>query len=107
MAEELAPLLSGRAWGKVFQLARAALAVDFRTGDGRYLLLSAEPNAPRLHMISRPVRELEKSSLPPSPFALALRKHLGGATVASVKKDEGERVVRFAFDALNEVGGAH
>ncbi|HEX5706732.1 MAG TPA: NFACT family protein [Pyrinomonadaceae bacterium] len=107
VAEELAPLVEGRAWGKVFQLSRASLAVDLRTGDGRYLLLSAEPNAPRLYMIARTVRELEKSSLPPSPFALALRKHLGGATVAGVSKDAGERVVRFSLDAQDEAGRAH
>ena len=107
VVEELGPLLAGRAWGKVFQLSRAALAVDFRTGDGRYLLLSAEPADPRLHMIRRTVRELEKASLPPSPFALVLRKALSGASLAGVTKDEGDRVVRLAFDARDEAGRAH
>ncbi|HEX8148137.1 MAG TPA: NFACT family protein [Pyrinomonadaceae bacterium] len=107
--EELRPALSGRPWGKVFQLSPNTLAVDFRTGDGRYLLLSADPARPRLHLIERTVRELERASLSPSPFALFLRKALGGATLRALTKDEGERVVRFKFsvpDALGEEGEA-
>src|SRR5207237_2840787 len=78
-----------------------------RTGDTRYLFVSVEPNQPRLHMISRTVRELEKSSLPPAPFALVLRKSLGGATLRSLAKDEGERVVRFTFDVADAMGREH
>jgi predicted ribosome quality control (RQC) complex YloA/Tae2 family protein len=85
--------------GKVFQLSRASLAIDFRTNDSSYLFLSVEPAEPRLYLIERRVRELEKQSLPPTPFALALRKHLSGATLRLLTKDEGDRIVRFTFDA--------
>src|SRR5919107_3583071 len=102
--EELRPALVGRPWGKVFQLSSNTLAVDFRTGGGRYLLLSADPARPRLHLVSRTVRELERASRPPTPFALVLRKALGGATLRALTKDEGERVVRFLFDAPDAVG---
>ncbi|MFL6255167.1 MAG: NFACT family protein [Pyrinomonadaceae bacterium] len=102
--EELRPALSGRPWGKVFQLSGNTLAVDFRTGDGRYLLLSADPARPRLHMIARTVRELERASLAPTQFALFLRKALGGATLRELTKDEGERVVRFKFSVPDAVG---
>lgn len=101
---ELRPALVGRPWGKIFQLSAAALAVDFRTGDGRYLLLSAEPGRTRLHLIARSVRELEKSALAPSQFALVLRKALGGATLRALERDEGERVVRFHFSVPDAVG---
>jgi predicted ribosome quality control (RQC) complex YloA/Tae2 family protein len=107
--EELRPALAGRPWGKVFQLSANTLAVDFRTGDGRYLLLSADPARPRLHMVARTVRALERASLAPMPFALFLRKALGGATLRALTKDEGERVVRFEFtvpDALGVEGEA-
>jgi predicted ribosome quality control (RQC) complex YloA/Tae2 family protein len=107
--EELRPALTGRPWGKVFQLSASTLVADFRTGDGRYLLLSADPARPRLHLIARTVRELERASLAPTPFALVLRKALGGATLRELTKDEGERVVRFKFsvpDALGEEGEA-
>jgi predicted ribosome quality control (RQC) complex YloA/Tae2 family protein len=104
VVEELRAALTGRPWGKVFQLSAATLAADFRTGDGRYLLLSADPARPRLHMIARTVRELEKAALTPTPFALVLRKALGGGTLRSLRQDEGERVVRFDFSVEDAAG---
>lgn len=101
---EIAPELVGRAWGKVWQLGRARLAVDFRRREGRYLFLSVEPQQPRLYLLETPVRALEKESLAPANFALALRKHLGGARLLSVTKDAQDRIVRFAFAGYDAVG---
>ncbi|HEX8096829.1 MAG TPA: NFACT family protein [Pyrinomonadaceae bacterium] len=106
-AEEVAGTIVGRAWGKVFQTGRLSLAVDFRAQRLPYLFISVEPARPRMYMIARRVRDLEKQSAPQSPFAQLLRKHLGGATVLSVTKDEGERVVRFVLDARDELGVRH
>ncbi|MBV9211852.1 MAG: NFACT family protein [Acidobacteria bacterium] len=105
IVEELAPALAGRSLGKVFQLSRLTLALDFRTGDGRYLLLSVEPQpAPRIYLLERRVRELEKQSLPPSAFVMTIYKRLAGARLVSLKKDEGERVVRLSFAAEDVLG---
>ncbi|HKP72974.1 MAG TPA: NFACT family protein [Pyrinomonadaceae bacterium] len=101
---ELAPALEGRTLGKVWQLSRVSLALDFRLSDGRYLFVSVEPTQPRLYTIARAVRELEKQSLAPSNFVLAMRKHLGGARVVGISKDEGERIVRFSFASYDAVG---
>lgn len=107
MVEELRPLLIGRRMGRVFQLARLILAIDFRTDENRYLLISVEPNQSRMYLIRRTVRELEKQSLSSSPFALWLRKHLSGATLRALTKDDGDRIVRFAFDAHDLIGDLH
>ncbi|MCA1555396.1 MAG: NFACT family protein [Acidobacteria bacterium] len=104
---ELAHALEGRMLGKVWQLSRVALTFDFRLSDGRYLFISVDPAAPRLYTVARTVRELEKQSLPPSSFVQMLRKNLGGARLLNVNKDEGERVVRFAFASYDAVGDAH
>ncbi|HEY0097308.1 MAG TPA: NFACT family protein [Pyrinomonadaceae bacterium] len=104
---ELAPALAGRMLGKVWQLSRVSLVIDFRLSDGRYLFISIDPAAPRLYAIARTVRELEKLSLAPSNFVQTLRKHLGGARLVSLDKDEGERIVRFAFASYDAVGEAH
>ncbi|HEY0378781.1 MAG TPA: NFACT family protein [Pyrinomonadaceae bacterium] len=101
---ELAPALAGRSVGRVFQLSRASVAVDFRPHDGRYLFVSVEPSQPRIHLIERRARELEKQSLTHSPFALVLQKQLGGATLASMVKDDDDRVVRLSFEATDEIG---
>ena len=107
VVNELKPALEGRAWGKVWQLAPNSLAVDFRLNGGRYLFLSVEPNQPRLHLVARAVRELERQSLPPSGFVHTLRKQLGGARLEALDKDADDRVVRFAFTAYNEAGVRH
>jgi predicted ribosome quality control (RQC) complex YloA/Tae2 family protein len=104
IVEEIAPVLVGCTMGKVFQLARQQFAVDFRNHHSAYLFLSVEPQQPRLYMIRRRVREIEKQSLAPSPFALALRKQLAGARLVSLTKDAGDRIVRFAFEVSDVVG---
>ena len=107
IVEEIAATLAGRLMGKVFQLSRVSVVIDFRTGDGRYLFISVEPARPRLYMIERRVRDLEKASLANSPFALVLRKHLSGARVVSVSKTEGDRIVHLSFEAEDEIGNTH
>lgn len=97
-------MLSGRTMGKVFQLSRLALAIDFRPGDGRYLFISVEPSRPGIYMIERRVRDLEKQSLALSSFVQVLRKHLGGAKLLSLTKTDADRIVRFSFKAHDEVG---
>ena len=105
IVEEIEPLLVGSMFGKVFQLSRLALAIDFRTRDGRYLLIGVEPQpAPRLYLIARKVRELEKQSLPPGSFVMSLYKRLSGARLLAVKQDEGDRIVRFSFAAQDVTG---
>ena len=99
---EIEPLLIGRAPGKIFQLGPLSLAIDFRLRDG-YLFISAEPVGPRLYLIKRRVRDLEKQSIPLTQFALALRKELSGATLRALEKDSADRVVRFRFACRDEL----
>jgi predicted ribosome quality control (RQC) complex YloA/Tae2 family protein len=105
IVEELEPALVGRSMGKVFQLARLSLGIDFRTGDGRYLFLSVEPQpAPRMYLIAWRVRDLEKQSLPPTSFVMTLYKRLAGAKLLALTKDENDRIVRFSFAAETLAG---
>lgn len=104
IAAELAPALVEHSLGKVFQLARAAMAMDFRTQDTRYLFVSIAPDGPRLYLMKRSVRELEQQSLAASPFALTLRRLLGGARLQALTKDANDRIVRFAFAGCEESG---
>jgi predicted ribosome quality control (RQC) complex YloA/Tae2 family protein len=99
---EIEPLLIGRSPGKIFQLGPLSLAIDFRLRDG-YLLLSAEPVGPRLYLIKRRVRDLEKQSIPLTQFALTLKKELAGATLRALEKDSADRVVRFRFTCRDEL----
>ena len=106
MVEEIAPLLIGRAPGRLFQLSPLSIAIDFRGKGNQFLFLSAEPAQPRLHLIVRRLRDLEKQSVAPSPFVLAVRNDLRGATLESIRKVAGERIVAFSFAGLDESGRA-
>jgi predicted ribosome quality control (RQC) complex YloA/Tae2 family protein len=101
---EIGPLLAGRAPGKIFQLGPASLSIDFGLRHEGYLLLSAEPATPRLYLIKRRVRDLEKQSTPLTQFALALRKELSGTKLVSAAKDSVDRIVRLHFAGEDELG---
>ena len=102
---EFLPLIKGKRLGKIFPLSRLSLAVDLGLRDGRYLFLGFENNpAPRIYLIERRVRDLEKSSRHPSQFLLLLRKKLGRAILSDVVKMPAERIVRFELLAQDELG---
>ncbi len=100
---EIADALSGRRVGRIFQLSKLGFAIDFRDGD-RFLFISADPAAPRVYLIRRRLRDLEKESIPQLSFAQFLRKRISGARLASVEKAHGERVLILRFDGTTETG---
>jgi predicted ribosome quality control (RQC) complex YloA/Tae2 family protein len=105
LVAEIAPLLNGQKFGRIFPLSRVNFAIDFRLNEGKYLFISLAPLAPRLYLIKRRLKELETQSVNPHPFLLLLRKRLSNAVVQSVSKDEGERIVRFRLSADDEIEG--
>lgn len=100
---ELDELLPGRFLGKIFQLSAFSLAIDFGLKDEGYLFISIEPAAPRLYLIKRGVRELEKASMPLSSFGQTMRTSLRGSNLLSLTKDQGERVVRLSFSVVDDL----
>lgn len=105
IVDEIATVLVGNRIGKVFQLSRLTIAIDFRTRDSRYLLLSVDPRTgPSLYLIVRRVRDLEKQSLKPGSFVATFHKRLAGAHLVAIQKEEGDRIVRFSFKARDISG---
>src|SRR5690242_2644303 len=101
---EIAPLIIGRAAGKIFQLSGTSLAIDFGLRDSGYLFISVEPAEPRLYLIKRRVRDLEKQSRALAPFALALKKELELTKAVAGEKDTKDRVVPFTFAGADDFG---
>ena len=101
---ELAPRLTGQKFGKIFALSRFRLAIDFRLHDSSYLYISVEPSAPRIYLITRRLRDLEKQSKNSSPFIIFLRSKLANAILQTIEKLENERILRFNFAARDELG---
>jgi len=104
VVSEIKPLLLGRAPGKIFQLSPLSMAIDFGLREPGLLLLSVEPSLPRIHLIKRSVRNLEKQSALLGQFALSMRKELSGTTLQAVEKDTRDRIVRFRFVGTDELG---
>lgn len=104
IVDEITPQITHRAPGKIFQLGSAALAIDFGLRETGYLFLSADPSAPRMHLIRRRVRDLEKQSAPLTQFSLTLRKELADTQLDAIEKDAADRIVRFDFVGRDELG---
>src|SRR6266481_497562 len=104
VVDELSAVLRGRIFGKIFQLSKQSLAIDFRSGDGRYLYINLDSSDPRIFLISRKLKEIEKQSIHLSPFSLSLRKQLSGAVLTEVVRDADDRIVRFLFESEDVAG---
>jgi predicted ribosome quality control (RQC) complex YloA/Tae2 family protein len=104
IVDEITPLIIHRAPGKIFQLGSASLAIDFGLREPGYLFLGADPSAPRMHLIRRRVRDLEKQSAPLAQFSLTLRKELADTQLDAIEKDAADRIVRFDFVGRDELG---
>ena len=99
IVEELRTNLTGRYLGKIFQLSSVSFAFDFGL-RGQFLFVSVEPASPRLYLIRRRVKELERQSQPVGSFVQLLREKFSGRSVTSVDKEVGDRIVRLNFDSL-------
>ena len=96
IVEELRINLTGRYLGKIFQLSSVSFAFDFGL-RGQFLFVSVEPASPRLYLIRRRLKDLQKQSQPFGQFGQLLAQKLGGEAVAAIEKEQADRIVRFHF----------
>ncbi len=104
---ELSQKLTGRFLGKIFQLTPLSFALDFGLNGGKFLFVSVDPSSPRLYIIERRAKELEKQAVNLSHFSQLMRAKVGGGKLVAISKDPSDRVVRFAFSVEDELGGDH
>lgn len=96
VVEELRIALSGRYFGKIYQLSPTSFAIDFGL-RGEFLFISVDPSNPRFYLTHRRTKDLEKQSLQLNAFGQAMRSKLSGAHFVSISKDPLDRIVRFTF----------
>src|SRR5687768_4523107 len=101
---ELENTIVGKRLGRLFPLTRFETAADMHLADGRWLFFSIEPASPRIYLIRRRLRDIEKQSGNPSPFLLLLKKRLSNALLTKISVAEEDRVMLLEFDAENELG---
>ena len=96
VVQELQGALTGRYCGKVLQLGPVSFAIDFGL-RGEFLFISVDPASPRLYLIHRRTKDLEKQSVALNAFGQMMRTKLSGAHVVGVSKDPLDRIVRITF----------
>jgi predicted ribosome quality control (RQC) complex YloA/Tae2 family protein len=95
---ELAPAITGTRIDKVQQPARDRVVLLLR--GNRRVLLSANPNQPRIQLTEEP----QDNPAQPPMFCMLLRKHLVGARIESVEQPDLERVVILTLRTTDELG---
>ncbi len=101
LAHELRAALLGARVDKVYQPGRAevVLALHAPKGNER-LLLCAEPGQARAQ-----ITYVNRENPAQAPvFCMLLRKHLTAARLADICQPDGERILCFVFDAVNDLG---
>jgi predicted ribosome quality control (RQC) complex YloA/Tae2 family protein len=93
---ELQTNLTGRYLGKIYQLSPVSFAFDFGL-RGTFLFVNVDPASPRMYLIRRRPKDLEKQSIGLGAFGQLLRAKFGGQPVSVIEKDELDRIVRVAF----------
>jgi predicted ribosome quality control (RQC) complex YloA/Tae2 family protein len=96
VVEEVAPVLAGGWIQKIHQPTPHAVTLEIRVpGQTLTLLLSADPETARLHVMRQPL------SNPPAPpaFCQFLRAHIQGARIDAVTQVPGDRIVRMNLTA--------
>ena len=101
VVEELRTALTGRFLGRIFQLSPLSYAFDFGL-RGEFLFVSVDPASPRLYLIRRRTRYLEKQSIPVIAFGQFMRSRLSGAYLVNISKDPLDRIIRLTFRIDND-----
>jgi len=104
VVQELRTTLTGRYFGKLYQLTPISFAVDFGL-RGEFLIVSVDPASPRLYLSRRKPREVEKQSIALNAFGQIMRSKLGGAYLVNITKDPLDRIVRLTFRRDDETAG--
>ena len=93
LADELRPLLVGGRVQAVVPVDSLTLAFEVYTGRRYHLLVSANPQTPRIHLADKGRRGVERET----PFLLMLRKYVRDAHVAAIEVPRWERIVSLEF----------
>ena len=93
---ELRTNLTGKYFGKIFQLSPVAFAFDVGL-RGQFLFVSVDPASPRIYLIRRRLKEVEKQAIHLGSFGQALHTKLSNNPLTGVEKEPLDRIVRFRF----------
>ncbi len=95
LADELRIEFMGGRVQQIIQITPMSFGLEFYAQHKRrYLLLSAEPQSPRVHLQAQKPR---RGDAPPSPMFQLLRKYLRGSLLMTIEQPPYERLLQFHF----------
>ena len=101
VVEELRQKLIGGRVEKIHQPSRDTVLLLIRGAEGREkLMIAANPTAARLYI----TQDAPENPEQPPMFCMLLRKHLSGGRLTEIYQPPMERMVRFTFDCIDEMG---
>ena len=96
IASELRRVTLGGRVQRITQINSLTFGLEIYVHPTRYyLLLSAEPQAPRLHL---PAQKVRRGVGHDTPLMLVLRKYMRGARLKAIEQPPYERILHFHFD---------
>ena len=96
LCAELQGTIQGGRVQQIYFVAPLVLGLEVYANHKRhYVLASAEPQRPRLLLVTE---KLRSASVPLTPFALLLKKYVNGAFINRVQVVTRERILRIEFD---------
>ncbi len=104
IVNELEPLLTGQRLGKVAQLGATDLAVDLRLRDGRWFIVSTDPQRLAIYLTARNPKQSGDELRSDTGFVALVKKYLDGARIVAIEKLGYDRVVNFEFAADDDDG---
>ncbi|NMA07060.1 MAG: fibronectin/fibrinogen-binding protein [Ruminococcaceae bacterium] len=101
IADELHDSVLGSRIDRITMPRRDAVLLSLRNKHTQNkLFISARSGAARINLTER---EFENPKTPPG-FCMLLSKYLGSGRVSGIETIEGERIILFYIDAINEIG---
>ncbi len=101
VAAELKEQLLDAKVDKIYEPTRDELLITLRSWTKTFrLLLSARSGSARVCFTAA---TFENPAVPPS-FCMLMRKHFGGGRIIDIRMEEGDRIVYFVFQCVNEMG---
>ncbi len=101
VAAELKETLLDAKIDKIYEPTRDEMLITLRCWNKTHrLLLSARSGSARVCFTAA---TFENPAVPPS-FCMLMRKHFGGGKVIDIRMEEGDRIVYFVFQCVNEMG---
>ncbi len=84
ICRDAAASLVGLRFGKVYPHSSLSMSMDFFPHSGQYLFVDCDPRARAAYLVTRRVKDLERSAAHASPFVISMRKLLSDMELRSI-----------------------